>query len=139
MNAKEECEALMNHLLPMVQHLLEKNREFYPVGAVMNEDDSIAGTATFDGNEFPDSRAVIDSLVKAHKNLAEQNKLKVSGIAYNASVMISGKKTDAIILRLEHKSGYSVIVGVPYAITLFKKIKYGDLFAQEGTHDVFEG
>lgn len=137
MNEKEECEVLMNDLLPTVQHLLEKHHEFYPIGAVMNEDDSIVQTATFDGCDFPDSQNVINSLIEAHRKLAEQKRLKVSGIAYNASVMISGKKTDSIMICLEHQNGYSVTVGIPYVITLFKRIKYGNLFAQQGSHDIF--
>ncbi len=137
MDAKEECEVLMGHLLPMVQHLLEKNHEFYPVGAVMEADGSITQTATYDGNEFPDSQDVINSLIQAHKKMVVENKIKISGIAYNASVVLAGKKTDAILMCFEHQSGYSVTVGVPYSMTFFKKVKYGDLFAQQGNHDVF--
>ncbi len=137
MDAKEECEVLMGHLLPMVQHLLEKNHEFYPVGAVMEADGSIVPTATYDGNEFPDSQDVIHALIRAHKDLVAKSQIKISGIAYDASVVLSGKRTDAIMMCLEHQSGYSVTVGVPYSMTFFKKIKYGNLFAQQGNHDVF--
>lgn len=137
MNAKEECEVLMNELLSAVQRLLEKNHEFYPVGAVMNADDSIIQTATFDGDEFPASQDVINFLIKAHKSLAEQNKIKASAISFDASVMISGKKTDSILVRLEHQSGYSVTVGVPYSITSLPQIEYGDMFALQGSHDIF--
>ena len=56
----------------------------------------------------------------------------------NASVTSpDGKPSDAIIVSLEHKEGYSVIVGKPYKIGLFKKVKFGDLFAMEGKHDIF--
>ncbi len=137
MDAKEECTILMNDLLSVTQHFLEKNREFYPVGAVLDENDEIIPTGVFDGNDFPASQDVINMLIKAHKDLAREKRLKVSGIAYNASVMISGKKTDAIIVSLEHSSGYSVTVCQPYKFTLFRKVKYGELFAQQGSHDIF--
>ena len=48
-----------------------------------------------------------------------------------------GKPTDAIIVSLEHKEDYSVIVGEPYKVGLFKKVTFGDLFAMEGKHDIF--
>ena len=99
----------------------EKNHEFYPAGADMNPDGSVAFSATYDGSEHPSSREVIDFLVKEHKNLADQNKIKVSAIAYDACVPIAGKKTDCIIMNLEHQSGYSVTVGMPYSFSFFQK------------------
>ena len=51
--------------------------------------------------------------------------------------MPNGNQSDAIIVSLEHREGYSVIVGLPYKIGLFKKIKFGELFAQSGKNDVF--
>ena len=48
-----------------------------------------------------------------------------------------GKPTDAIIVSLEHKDDYSVIVGEPYKVGLFKKVTFGNLFAMEGKHDIF--
>lgn len=121
MTPKDECGDVMNVLLQAVQHLLEKNHEFYPAGAVMNPDGSVAFSATYDGSEHPSSREVIDFLVKEHKNLADQNKIKVSAIAYDARVPIAGKKTDCIIMNLEHQSGYSVTVGMPYSFSFFQK------------------
>ena len=138
MTAKEECEFLMNDLLPSVQHLLEKNHEFYPAGSVMNADVSIEFTTSYDGNEHPASQDVVNFLTKAHKALAKQKHIKASAIAFNASVIVAGKKTDAIVMRLEHQSGYSITVGLPYTMNLFKKIKYGDMFAQRGSHDIFD-
>ncbi len=137
MNAKDECEALLNALLPAVQHLLEINHRFYPVGAVMKTDDTIVHTVIYDENEHPDSQSIINSLTAAHRQSAVKGELKVSGIVFDAAVVVSCRKTDAIMINLEHQSGYSVTIGLPYAITLFKKVKYGALFAQEGSHNIF--
>lgn len=137
MNAKEECEVLLNEILPLVQHLLKKNHEFYPVGAVMHTDGTTAQTAACDTADFPPSAEVLRSLSETHQKLAQQKKIKASAIAYDASVTIAQKKTDCIMIRLEHQSGYAVTVGLPYTMNVFKKIKYGELFATQGTHDVF--
>ena len=137
MTTKEECEILLDPLLSTAENLLAKNGEFYPIGAVLSNDTVAAFTAVHSENECPDSKQVIQDLISAHKQMAQKNEIKASGIAWNAVIASDGKKTDAIIVSLEHRDGYSVIVGLPYKIGMFKKIKFGELFAQSGNHDVF--
>ena len=138
MNAKEECEILLDALLSSSEKLLKKNGEFYPVGAVLFNDDNVKFTALQFEDDFPDSKSVINDLICAHKQLAQNNEIKVSGISWNGTVDLEGKTTDAVIVSLEHKDDYSVIVGLPYKIGLFKKIKFGELFAQNGNTDIFK-
>ena len=137
MTTKEECEILLDPLLSTAENLLAKNGEFYPIGAVLSNDTVAAFTAVHSENECPDSKQVIQDLISAHKQMAQKNEIKASGIAWNAVIASDGKKTDAIIVSLEHRDGYSVLVGLPYKIGMFKKIKFGELFAQSGNHDVF--
>ena len=120
------------------ENQIKKYREFYPFAAVILIDDTVELTGSFDGNEHPESKDVINDLIQIHKQLASAGKINASGIAWNASVASAdGKPTDAIIVSLEHKDDYSVIVGVPYKVGLFKKVNFGNLFAMEGKHDVF--
>ena len=108
---------------------MKKYREFYPFAAVILMDDTVELTGSFDGNEHPESKDVINDLIQIHKQLASEGKIKASGIAWNASVASAdGKPTDAIIVSLEHKDDYSVIVGEPYKVGLFKKVNFGNLF-----------
>ena len=137
MLAKEECEILLDALFSASEKLLKKNGEFYPVGAVLLNDNNVTFTALCSDKEFPDSQSIINGLICAHKQLAQSNEIKVSGISWNGAVDLEGKTTDAIIVSLEHKDDYSVIVGLPYKIGLFKKIKFGELFAQNGNNDIF--
>ncbi|MBR2455077.1 MAG: hypothetical protein IKB36_03395 [Clostridia bacterium] len=137
MTAKEECEVLLDTLLSASEKLLKKNGEFYPIGAVLSNDNNVTFTALHSNNEFPDSQSVINDLICAHKQLAQNNEIKVSGISWNGAVDLEGKTTDAIIVSLEHKDDYSVIVGLPYKSSLFNKIKFGELFAQNGNKDIF--
>ena len=70
--------------------------------------------------------------------MAIEGKIKASGIVWNSSVVTEGgKPADAIIVSLEHVDNYSVIVGEPYKIGLFKKVVFGELFAMEGQHNIF--
>ena len=72
------------------------------------------------------------------KQLAAEDKIKASGIVWNAGIASAdGKPTDAIIVSLVHKDDYSVIVGEPYKVGLFKKVTFGNLLAMEGKHDIF--
>ena len=120
------------------ENQIKKHREFYPFAAVILMDDTVELTGSFDGNEHPESKDVINDLIQIHKQLASEGKIKASGIAWNASVASAdGKPTDAIIVSLEHKDDYSVIVGEPYKVGLFKKVNFGNLFAMEEKHDVF--
>ena len=137
MTPKEECEVLLEALLSASENLLKKNGEFYPIGAVLLNDSTAIFTAVHSEDEFPNSKEVIRDLVASHKQMAQKNEIKSSGIAWNAAVTSDGKQTDAIIVSLEHQDNYSVIVGLPYKIGMFKKIKFGELFAQNGNNDVF--
>ena len=138
MTPKEQCEVLLGKLLPFAESQLKKHGEFYPFAAVLLMDDSVQLTASYDGNEHPESKAVLEDLIQIHKKKASESKIKASGIVWNAGVTSpDGKPLDAIIVSLEHKDDYSVVVGEPYKIGLFKKITFGSIFAMEGKHDIF--
>lgn len=137
MTAKEECEILLELLLSASENLLVKNKEFYPIGATLSNDGSTTFTAVDSNNDFPDCKSVIGDITLAHKQMAHKNEIKASGIAWNGTFTSDGKSSDAIIVSLEHQDEYSVIVGLPYKIGLFKKIKFGELFAQKGKNDIF--
>lgn len=138
MTPKEQCEILLDKLLPFAEDRMKKYRKFYPFAAVLLMDDSVEATAYLPENEHPESKDVLADLVKIHKQLAAEGKIKASGIVWNAAVTSpDGKPSDAIIASLEHKDDYSVIVGLPYKISLFKKVSFGNLFAMKGKNDIF--
>jgi len=136
MTPKEECEVLLEALLSASENLLKKNGEFYPIGAILSNDTTATFTAVHSKKEFPDSQSVISDLISSHKQMAQKNEIKANGIAWNGTFISKEKKSDAIIVSLEHQDDYSVIVGLPYKISLFKKIKFGELFAQSGKNDI---
>ena len=138
MTPKEQCEILLDQLIQFAEGQLKKHGEFYPFAAVMLTDDSVAVTGYYDGNEHPESKDVIEGLIQSHKQMNEKGEIKASGIAWNAAVTSpEGKPSDAIVVSLEHKDGYSVIVGEPYKIGFFKKVTFGNLFAMKGKNDIF--
>ena len=138
MTPKEECEELLNALLPFAVDQIKKHGEFYPFGGVMLENGEISLTSVDTGEEHPDSTDMIDRLTGIHNNKAGKAEIKASGICWNATIALeNGAKSDAIIVSLEDRDNYSVIVGQPYRIGFLKKVNFGSIFAQEGKYDVF--
>ena len=138
MTSKEECEQLLNALLPFALDQLKKHGEFYPFGAVLLKNDEIRLTAADTGEEHSDSTRIIGQLNKAHKKQAEQGKIKASGICWDAKVSLeNGVYSDAVIISLEHMDHYSVIIGQPYKRGFLNKLQTRSLFAQSGKHDIF--
>ena len=135
---KEECEELLNALLPFAVNQLKKYGEFYPFGAVMCNNNEISFTAVDNGEKYPDSTEMINRLTELHNEQAKKGEIKASGICWNATDSLeNGKQSDAIVISLEHRENYSVLVGQPYRIGLFKKLNLDAIFAQNGKHDVF--
>ena len=135
---KEECEELLNALLPFAVNQLKKYGEFYPFGAVMYNNNDISLTAVDTDDNHPESTEMINRLTKIHNEQARKGEIKASGICWNATVSLeNGKQSDTIVISLEHRENYSVLVGQPYRIGLFKKLNLDAIFAQNGKHDVF--
>lgn len=59
MTPKEQCEVLLDKLLPFAVDQIKKYREFYPFAAVILMDDSVELTGSYDGNEHPESKDVL--------------------------------------------------------------------------------
>lgn len=112
MTPKEECEKLLNILLPFAHDQLKKHGEFYPFGAVLLNSDEISLTSVYGGEEHPDSTRMINQLTKAHNEQALGKEIKASGICWNVRVSLeNGVQSDAVIVSLEHTDNYSVIIG----------------------------
>ena len=137
MNPQYECEDIMEELLATVEQTLIKKRDFQPIGAVKKQEGTIVLTSV--NEEGPsDKHSVIGALVRAYRQMAHRGEIKACGIAWKTAITgADGKKKDVIAISLEHRCGYSVIVGEPYKLTLFRKLKKEEIFSQEGRHDVF--
>lgn len=139
MTPKEECEELMSNLIPFAEEMLQKYSEFFPYGSVMNNDGSIKNINYYDGNEKPLSKQVIENLIKVYHELAIKKEIKASGIVWDGKVSSpkDNTKTDAVLISLEHKDNYSVIVVFPYKIKN-GNIIWDDIFAMKGENNIFK-
>jgi hypothetical protein len=136
---KEECEALMNAFLPFAEKTLAQHGEFYPVGGAMQVDGSIAVVATYDGDDHPPSQRIIVSLMEAFRAGAKQKKYKATALIYDIRTVPpeATEKTDAVAVRLDHVSGYSVLVVIPYHLSPAREVVFAQPFASKGPADIF--
>jgi hypothetical protein len=139
-SAKEECEQVMNFLIPFAQQMLEKHGEFFPLGAAMQADGKIAALPTDVGDEHPPSQRIIDSLTQVFRRGAKEGKYRATGLAYGIRTVPPGSKeeTDAVGVRLDHVRGYSVVVVFPYRISPNHVVTFAASFANKGSGDIFQ-
>ena len=138
--AHPELDALFNTLLPFAQTMLREDGEFYPFGAVMTSSGEIRHVgAKMEGYDHPPSQPLIDLLTETFKKQAEKGELRAAGICYDALTVPPGedKKMDAVCCCLEHYSGETVDVFVPYVKTADGHIEYGKIFAANRTGQCF--
>jgi hypothetical protein len=128
--ARQDYNALLDSLMPFAEEMLKKHGEFFPFGAVISPTGEVTAHSTFDGNEQPESEAVIASLVQVFQGEAREGKIRAAGICYDGRIVQDGKKVDAVIFTLEHNSGNATKTFVPYTKGFFGKIRLGQLTAQ---------
>ena len=138
--AHPDLDNLTNALLPFAKQMLAEHGEFYPFGSTMNASGEIVAVgAQLEGTDHPLSQPLIDIMTQAFRAQAASGEIRAAGICYDIRTIPPGQteKTDAICLGLEHQSGQSVSVFVPYRKGWFGKDKYGELFAAKRDAEIF--
>ena len=138
LSPKQECEKLMNSVLPFAEQMLKKEGEFFPFGGALKNTGEIASIAGYDGREHPPSMDIIKLLKQGFVASAKTGDYTATALVYDVRILVpkTGKKSAAIAVSLNHKSKYSVIVYYPYELKE-GALKYGDVFAQKGESDIF--
>ena len=129
--AHSDLQALLDSLLPFAQSLLSKYGDFHPFGAYMGTDGEIKWVGVDAGEEFPEGQLLVDTLTEMFKKQADSDEIRAAAICYDSLVIPPGKKnkTDAIAFSLEHRSGESISVFVPYLKGNDGDVQYSELFA----------
>jgi hypothetical protein len=138
--ANPELDGLFNTLLQFAQTMLRKHGEFYPFGAIMTSSGEIRHIAArIESDDHPPSQPLIDLLTETFKNQATKGELRAAGICYDVLTIPPGEneKRDAICCNLEHYSGETVDVFVPYVKAAEGHIQYREIFAVKRTGRFF--
>ncbi len=139
MTPKEECEALMSVLVPFAQQMLSKHREFYPFGGTMSVEGKIVQTASSTGEAHPALAAAGRSAREGISGWGEATPVQSDRDSHRRPTVPPGKieKQDALEVRLDHVSGYSVMVVFPYAFSLKGDLEFSAPFAAPGDGRIF--
>jgi hypothetical protein len=137
--AKEDCEALMNFVLPFAQKMLKERHEFVPFGATMSPSGEISGAMSLTGDEKADVNQLVSLLERGFRQGATEGKFKATALVVDMVIIPPGKsaKQDGVAVRLDHRDGYSVIVGFPYSFSGTGELLMEPPFATEGAHQIF--
>jgi hypothetical protein len=137
--SREDLDTLLGAAIEAAQEFLGKNGEFYPFGMSLGRGGKIAMHAAHTGQEMPESTELIAVLEKGFCQNAQEHKIRAAAICFDVRVVPPGQseKTDAIEVRLEHRDGQAIDAYLPYKKGFLNRIKYGELFACEGTPALF--
>jgi hypothetical protein len=137
--ARPDLDEIMNKLIPFAQQMLAKAGEFYPFGASMRTDGQLVLNNAYAGSEHPPSQELIGLLTAGFQQEAASGNLRAAGLCFDVRVVPPGssEKLDAICVQLEHADGEAVRTFVPFKKSWFGKVKYGEMFASQGTPAFF--
>ncbi|HHP0460851.1 MULTISPECIES: hypothetical protein [Vibrio harveyi group] len=134
---KEDALHLFDSVLPFAEKMLAEYGEFYPYGAAMTLTGDVVDVSVFEGNEYPPSSEIIDLLNSAFLKAAASRQYSTTAVVYDVRITLpSGKDSDAIAVNLDHNSGYSIVVYLPYK-KVNQAIEYGEISVQEGRGAIF--
>ena len=135
---KEDCEKLMNSLLPFAEKMLREHGEFHPFGGAMKPDGDIVHHGAYTGQELPKGQELVDLLTEAFRQSAAKEDYIATAIVYDMRTIPPGEteKTDAICVSLDHRNDYSVNVAFPYRLE-DNELSLKSPFAAKGDGKIF--
>ena len=137
--AHPDLDELVSELIPFAQLMLAKAGEFYPSGGTMGTEGDLSRCGAWNGDEHPQSEDLVELFSNSFCLQAAEGRIRASAICIDSRTIPPGgsAKTDAICILLDHESGQSIDVFLPYRKGWFGKYKYGDLFACQGGRSIF--
>ena len=96
-------------------------------------------TSVYDGRETPPAQEILLALTDNMRAQAAVSEIAAAGVCVDVRISRPGAstKTDAIHCGLEHSSGESVDVYVPYRKSWFRGMQYDELFASVRDPKIF--
>jgi hypothetical protein len=143
---REDANDVLNASVSYAKRMLRRYGEFGPFGFAMNQDGDVKMVAIAQQDMPPDVSMLLDLL---QQQLAERARRGALRAAASASNVTMGKASsegyaDAIMVDIEHESGYCVKAFVPYRVTggqfygFFPRVvRFGAIRTQEGAARLF--
>jgi hypothetical protein len=143
---REDANEVLNASVSYAKRMLRRYGEFAPFGYRMNQDGDVQLEVVAQHDMPPEPAMLLELL---YEQLGERARKKLLVAAATASNVTMGRAsdegfTDAVMVEIEHHSGYCVRAFVPYKITggqlhgFFPRVvRFGALRTQEGTPRLF--
>jgi hypothetical protein len=137
--ANPDLNQLLSALLPFAEQMLAKHGEFLPFAMAMKPNGEIEAVGAYDGDEHPPPQTLIELTTLAFKQQAREGQIRAAGICYDVRTVPPGhtEKCDAVCASLEHHTGESVDVYLPYEKDSKGNIQYGEMFATRRSPQFF--
>jgi hypothetical protein len=138
--AQDDIDLLLREELAMVHSLLDRNGRFYPTASWIDRDGELAIVGGQPGGIFTRATEVLDMLYGALAQKAADGAIRACAVAVDVRVVPPGetKKTDAILITIEHAEADPVDVIQPYSKRSFGRgIEYGEQFSEPGERKFF--
>ena len=121
--------------------MLRQHGDFYPFGATIGQDGTIAliQTPLGEDEEIPDSRELVHMLYQGLRDQALRGEIRGGAVCTNVSMRPEGsdEETDAVRVSLDHAQHEPLDVFQPYAIEPNKDVLYGEVLAVVADPRVF--
>jgi hypothetical protein len=137
MAPKEECDVLVNAVVPFARQMLSQHHSFFPFGATMSPSGAVSRTETPKG-DLPVSE-LISLIERGFVDGAQRGLYKATALVSDVTTVPPGRedKQRAVEVRLDHRDKYSVRVVFPYSYSLSGELAFDPPFAVPGDKMIF--
>ena len=143
---RDDANDVLNASVSYAKRMLRRYGEFGPFGFAMNLDGDVKMQPVAQQNMPADPAMLLDLLQQQLAERAGKGKLRAAASASNVTMIKPSEEgyADAIMVDIEHESGYCVKAFVPYRVTggqffgFFPRIvRFGAIRTQEGIARLF--
>lgn len=143
---REDASAVVNACVSYAKKMLRRYGSFGPFGYRMNGDGQVALEAVAQHGMPPEPPLLLGLLYQQLGERAKKGLLLAAATASNVTMDAPSKEgfTDAVMVDVEHRSGYCMQVFIPYRIgggqfyPIFPRVvKFGMMQARESTPRLF--
>lgn len=137
--AHPDLNAIYDTMYEFAKGLLKSQPTFFPFGMSMTRTGQVEAFGGWTGNEHPKSEEVMELITEGLKALADKKEIRAAGVCIDVRVTPPGKaeKVDAICTQVEHESGETLDVFIPYKKGFLGRVKYDQPFVVRGTAKFF--
>lgn len=144
---REDANEVLNKCVSYAKKMLRRYGSFGPFGYRMNRDGQVALEVVAQREMPPDPLLLLGLLDEQLRERAHKGLLVVAATASNVVMNVASKEgfKDAVMVDIEHRSGYCMRAYVPYRITggqwypVFPRVvKFGMMQAHEAEPKLFE-